>query len=269
MEKAKISGQKVELNESVIKIEKQSSDPKTLLVSTGSQTIGCKHMISSMPLNHLIQTLVPAPPENVLEASKKLKHRDFLTVALVVPKEYSFPDNWIYIHSPEVRVGRVQNYGSWSPFLIKENRTCLGLEYFVNQGDDLWESSDEDLIKLGTAELKKLGLAGNNSVETGYVVRVPRAYPVYDSHYLESVETIRNYLALEWPSIYPVGRNGMHRYNNQDHSMLTAMLTADNIALSQKNDVWAVNLDDDYHEETSPTNNAKQGGRLAPIFKSR
>jgi protoporphyrinogen oxidase len=187
----------------------------------------------------------------VQDAARALSHRDFLTVALVVPEAEGFPDNWIYVHSPEARVGRVQNFGSWSPYLVKDGRTCLGLEYFVDEGDDLWESSDEDLIALATAELDLLGLVEAGSVERGYVVRMPKAYPVYDEGYDRQVDVIREWLAEAVPNVHPVGRNGMHRYNNADHSMVTAMLTVENIVDGTSHDVWSVNVEEDYHEESA------------------
>lgn len=221
------------------------------------------HVISSMPINQLGHLLSPAPPQVVMDAAQNLKHRDFLTVALVVPQEFAFPDNWIYIHAPEARVGRIQNYGSWSPFLIKEGRTCLGMEYFVTEGDDLWTADDTDLIEMATRELQTLGLARPGVVEEAYVVRYPKAYPVYDTDYAAALETVRDYLAQAWPLVHPVGRNGMHRYNNQDHSMLTAMLTADAIATGVVEDVWAVNVEEEYHEESS--SGSAGTGRAAPI----
>ena len=193
----------------------------------------------------------------VIAAADGLTYRDFMTVALVVPQEYSFPDNWIYIHDPGVKVGRVQNFGSWSPYLVKEGRTCLGLEFFVNEGDDTWTRSDEDLIEQGKRELQQLGLADASKVEAGYVVRMPKAYPVYDAAYKGHVDTIRRWLESEVPNVHPVGRNGMHRYNNQDHSMLTAMMVVDNL-VGADNDVWSVNLDDEYHEERSGSSGASQ-----------
>ena len=207
------------------------------------------HVISSMALPSLVLAMDPPAPAEVVEAARALRFRDFLTVALVVPEEVGFPDNWIYIHSPEVNVGRIQNFGSWSPYLVKEGRTCLGLEYFVSVGDELWTSSDDDLVALATRELATLGLVTEGQVERGFVVRMPKAYPIYDEHYAGAVETIRAWLAAEVPNVHPVGRNGMHRYNNQDHSMLTAMLTAQNIAEGTTHDVWTVNVEADYHEQ--------------------
>ncbi|MFF5245834.1 NAD(P)/FAD-dependent oxidoreductase [Streptosporangium sp. NPDC000095] len=232
--------------------------------------VHCDDLISSMPLNALIRAFGPDVPDVVAEAAAGLKYRDFLTVALVVPERFSFPDNWIYIHSPEVRLGRVQNYGSWSPYLVQAGRTCLGLEYFVNEGDDLWRAPDDDLIAFGTRELERLGLVTPGSVRQGYVVRMPKAYPVYDAGYAGNVEVLRKYLDVEWPEIHPVGRNGMHRYNNQDHSMLTAMLTVENVVDGAGHDVWQVNVDAEYHEEHTGrpgTPRVTRGtGRDAPVL---
>ncbi len=219
-----------------------------------SKKLECSEVISSMPMTELVRAIDPPAPESVLEASEQLSFRDFLTVALVVNQRESFPDNWIYIHDPSVHVGRIQNFGNWSPELVKEGLTCLGLEFFVHEGDGLWSRSDEELVALATDELIQLGLAPRDSVLHGYAVRVPKAYPVYDTGYGEHVEVLRHYLDGSAHNVWPVGRNGMHRYNNQDHSMLTAMLTVENI-LGADHDIWAVNVEADYHEtnEGNPT----------------
>ncbi len=206
------------------------------------------HMISSMPLSDLVQAMDPPAPRPVLEAAQALRYRDFLTVALVLPAGKGFPDNWIYVHSDEVRVGRVQNFGSWSSDLVQEGRTCLGLEYFVFAGDELWSMTDEDLVALGTAELETLGLVRAGDVERGYVVRMAQAYPVYDEGYRSRLRLIREWLETEVPNVHPVGRNGMHRYNNQDHSMLTAMLTVRGL-YGERFNTWDVNVEADYHEQ--------------------
>ena len=195
------------------------------LESHGRQwTQPASHVISSMPLAQLVASIDPPPPDEVQQAGKGLHYRDHLTVALVVPEVAAFPDNWIYIHSADVRVGRIQNFGSWSPFMVKDDRACLGLEYFVFEGDDLWSADDDDLIALATKELDALGLVRSTDVERGYVVRMPKAYPYYDFDYQRHVSTIADWLSSAAPNIHPVGRNGMHKYNNQDHSMYTAML---------------------------------------------
>ena len=207
------------------------------------------HVISSMPISALLRAMDPPPPADVLAAADGLRYRDFLTVALVVPEKYGFPDNWIYVHSPEVKLGRIQNFGSWSPYLVKEGRTCLGLEYFVCEGDEYWTMADEDLVDLGKRELAALGLVEPGVVEAGYVVRMPKAYPMYDDKYKAQVQVMRDWLAANAPNVYPVGRNGMHKYNNQDHSMLTAMLSVENI-LGANHDIWSVNVEEEYHEES-------------------
>jgi protoporphyrinogen oxidase len=223
--------------------------------------LAASHVISTMPMRELVHTISPPPPPEVLAAADGLHYRDYLTVALVVPESRSFPDNWIYIHAHEVDVGRIQNYGSWSPYLVKDGHTCLGLEYFVFEGDDTWEMTDDDLIALGTKELAVLGLVEPGDVEAGYVVRVPKAYPYYDFAYKANVDLIRRYLEAHAPNVHPVGRNGMHKYNNQDHSMYTAMLTVENI-FGASHDIWSVNVEEEYHEAGST-------GRDAPILPAR
>ncbi|MEO6052035.1 MAG: NAD(P)/FAD-dependent oxidoreductase, partial [Pyrinomonadaceae bacterium] len=215
-----------------------------------TETISGTDFISSMPMQELVRKLDPPPPTEVLEAAEKLGYRDFLTVSLVINKAELFLDNWIYIHDPDVKVGRIQNFKNWSPQMVPDpNKTCLGLEYFCFEGDGLWTMSDEDLVALGTKELGILGLIDPKDVEDGAVVRMPKAYPVYDGGYAEAVNTIREFIS-GLGNMYLVGRNGMHKYNNQDHSMLTAMLSVKNI-LGANYDVWGVNVDDEYHEEMS------------------
>ncbi len=212
--------------------------------------IEADHVISSAPMRELAACLQPAPPAAVLQAAKKLRYRDFLTVALIVRPTNRFDDNWIYIHEPGVKVGRVQNFASWSPEMVPdENLACYGLEYFCFEGDGLWSSSDADLVALASRELESLGLVKAGDVIDGHVVRQPKAYPVYDDEYARHVETIRTEIERRYPGLHLVGRNGMHKYNNQDHAMMTAMLTARNIiAGEQLFDVWNVNQDAEYHE---------------------
>jgi protoporphyrinogen oxidase len=201
-----------------------------------------------MPISALVRAMDPPPPPEVLAAADDLRYRDHITVALVLPEEFSFPDNWIYINDPQVKVGRVQNFSRWSPYLVKDGRNCLGLELFVDEGDEWWERSDEDLIEIGARELTEIGLIDGSMVEAGYVVRTPKAYPFYDARYKANVETLATWIDEHVPNVYPVGRNGMHRYNNQDHSMYTAMLSVENI-LGADHDVWTVNVEAEYHEE--------------------
>jgi len=163
-------------------------------------------------------------------------------------------------------VGRIQNFGSWSPYLVQDQRTYLGLEYFVSIGDDLWDAADDDLVTLATAELERLGLVQPGAVETGYVVRMPKAYPVYDDRYQRNVAVIRDWLAAAVPNVHPVGRNGMHQYNNQDHSMLTAMLTVENILTGAGHDIWSVNVEEEYQEQKAAARGDHGTGRAAPIM---
>ncbi len=253
----------IEVGTHVVRVDWQPGGATGVLVDDGStvRPVTGDHFISTMPLRTLIRSLHPAAPPAVQAAADDLGYRDFLTVALVVPQEFSFPDNWIYIHSPEVKVGRIQNFGSWSPYMVKDGRTCLGMEYFVNEGDEVWSMSDDSLVELAVRELEALGLVRPGSVEAGYAVRVPKAYPVYDEAYQRNVDTVRHWLAAQLPNLHPVGRNGMHRYNNQDHSMMTAMLTVENILDDAGHDVWSVNVEESYHEQTTGGGT----GRAAPV----
>jgi protoporphyrinogen oxidase len=205
-------------------------------------------VISSLPLREVVQMMHPHPQREVLDAALGLRYRDFLTVALVVDGEDLFPDNWIYIHEPKVRVGRIQNYRSWSPWMVPDpSKACVGLEYFCFAGDELWTMPDDDLVELAAAELEALGLATRDKVERGFVTRVPKAYPIYDSNYAGRVQTIRAWLdGIE--NLQQVGRNGLHRYNNSDHSMLTAMRAVENALYGSAHDIWAVNAESVYHE---------------------
>jgi protoporphyrinogen oxidase len=222
------------------------------------------HVISSAPLRELIHCIKPAPKSDVLAAADSLRYRDFLTVALVVRPSNPFDDNWIYIHDPKVKVGRIQNFGSWSPEMIPDPKlACYGLEYFCFEGDGLWNSSDESLIELAKAELQQLGLVKPGDVLDGNVVRQPKAYPVYDDDYAKHVDVIRSELDQTYPNLHLVGRNGMHKYNNQDHSMMTALLVSRNILSGSKQyDVWCVNQDAEYHEESRSVEDST--GRQVP-----
>ena len=240
----------------------------TITAKTGTgelKTFTADNVISSAPITELVKSLAVQP--NCVAASKKLRYRDFLTVALIVEKPDLFPDNWIYIHEPSVTVGRIQNFRSWSPEMIPNaTQSCLGLEYFCFEGDGLWDSSDADLIALAKKELAIVGLADVNDVKDGCVVRQKKAYPVYDDSYKTNVETIRSELAESYPSLHLVGRNGMHKYNNQDHAMMTAMLTVENIAAGkQVFDIWNVNEDAEYHEAgNSGAEQALKSVRMVP-----
>ncbi|MFF4344375.1 NAD(P)/FAD-dependent oxidoreductase [Kitasatospora sp. NPDC001540] len=271
-DKVRAQGGTVEMNTRVEKVFWEQGKGAVSVAVAGPDgevsQVPAEHVVSSTPISHLVRIMEPAAPAEVIEAANNLRYRDFLTVALVVPEKDGFPDNWIYIHSPGVKVGRIQNFGSWSPYLVKEGRTCLGLEYFVNEGDELWNMTDEELVKLGTAELEQLGLTKPGSVEVGYAVRIHKAYPIYDDRYQASLDVIRAWLAEAVPNVHPIGRNGMHRYNNQDHSMMTALLTAENIRTGSTHDVWEVNVEEEYHEEGGDSKRSTPAGtgRDAPFM---
>ena len=214
------------------------------------QALDADHVISSAPMRALVRGLTPRVSERTLRAAESLKYRDFLTVMLILKERNKFADNWIYIHDPRVKVGRVQNFKSWSPEMVPDaDKACYGLEYFCFEGDGLWESRDEDLIELGKRELIQIGLAQVGDVVDGTIVRQKKAYPIYDDDYAMHVATIRQELEQRYPNLHLVGRNGMHKYNNQDHAMMTAMLCVENILADTKlYDLWQVNQDAEYHE---------------------
>ncbi len=214
----------------------------------GEQLFPARHVISTMPVRDLVHSFAPAVPAPVQAAARGLGYRDFLVVALMLEGDNLFPDNWIYIHTPGVQVGRIQNFNNWSRAMIPEpGMTCLGMEYFCFEGDGLWTSSDADLVALATRELDALGIAAASRVRDGTVIRMPKAYPIYDAAYRGHLETIRGFID-PIPNLHTVGRNGMHKYNNQDHSMLTAMMAVWNM-FGATHDLWEVNTDFEYHEE--------------------
>jgi protoporphyrinogen oxidase len=230
----------------------------------GSEAYTASHVISSAPVRELVEKLTPTPISRL--HARELRYRDFLTVALMVRKPDLFADNWIYIHDPSVKVGRVQNFRSWSPEMVQPGMSCLGLEYFCFEGDGLWNAPDEELIALAKKEIAKIGLIAESDVTDACVVRQPKAYPVYDESYRENVATIRQDLEGLYPTLHMVGRNGMHKYNNQDHAMMTAMLTAKNILAGERvYDIWNVNEDAEYHEAgNSGVKEALGSERLVP-----
>jgi protoporphyrinogen oxidase len=260
-------GVETHLNQRVESILHDGARVRSLVVrdaSGGTREVTGEHFISSMPVQTLLRCMDPLPPAEVLAAADQLKYRDYLTVVLIVNQPALFPDNWIYIHSPEVKLGRIQNYKNWSPHMVADaSKTALGLEYFVQEGDEYWSASDAELIALGKRETEKLGLAKAVDVQDGCVIRMPKAYPVYDGDYQGALQIIRKWLD-GLPNLHLIGRNGQHRYNNQDHSMVTACYAAENIAAGRMvHDVWDVNVDAEYHEEVRATDKPS-GDRLVP-----
>jgi protoporphyrinogen oxidase len=244
-------GATVRLEADVAVIARNGNRIENITIATNShmETIPGKHFISSMPVSDFIKKLDPPAPAAVLRAAENIHYRDFLTVCLIIKERNLFPDNWIYIHDPEVKVGRIQNFKNWSPEMVPDpDKTSLGLEYFCTEGSELWNMADADLIELAKQEVARIGLAGYGAIEDGCVCRVPKAYPIYDSDYRDSLVTVRKFVD-GLANFQTIGRNGLHRYNNQDHAMLTGMLAARNLMLGELNDLWNVNTDQEYHEE--------------------
>ena len=223
-----------------------------------------RHVISSAPIRELMEKISPRPLSYF--HAQQLRYRDFITVALMVNKPDLFSDNWIYVHDPSVKVGRVQNFRSWSPEMVPSGMSCLGLEYFCFEGDELWDAADAELVALAKSEIARIGLVESDDVVDACVVRQAKAYPVYDESYRENVAMIRLDLKSSYPTLHLVGRNGTHKYNNQDHAMMTAILTARNILAGEHiYDIWEVNEDAEYHEAgISSTQKALQSERLVP-----
>ncbi len=247
-------GSPVHLETRVTRVEHDGKNVTQVIAKRGEETLtlSADSYVSSMPVTALVRCMDPAPPQPVREAAKGLKYRDFLIVPLVINLEKIFPDNWIYIHSPQFRVGRIQNFKNWSMAMVPDtSKTCVGMEYFCSEGDDLWEMSEAELIELASQEIVGLGLVPSlKYVEDGTIIRQKKAYPVYDGEYRQHLDVIQQYLQ-QFDNLQTVGRNGMHRYNNQDHSMLTGLLAAKNI-LGETHDLWNVNVERSYHEDFTP-----------------
>jgi protoporphyrinogen oxidase len=220
------------------------------------------NVVSTMPLTHLVRSLGRSAPAAVQQATRHLKYRDFITVAVVVDRAELFPDNWIYIHDPSVKVGRIQNFKNWSADMVPDrSKTCLGLEYFCSASDDIASLSNTQLVELATSELEAIGLVERQWIVDATVVRVPEAYPVYDEDYEQALRTIREYVS-GFANLQTIGRNGTHTYNNQDHSMVMGMLAVRNL-FGDQHDVWTIDHPDEYleelHEATTPS--LRIGGR--------
>jgi protoporphyrinogen oxidase len=276
-DKVEKQGSTVSMSTKVVKVHHADGRATSVVAEQADGStieVPCTEVISSMPISQLLDAMDPPVPADVRAAADDLRYRDYMIVALVIPEELiEFDDNWIYIHDPHVRTMRIQNFGSWSPYLVKPGRNTLGLEYTVWEGDDEWNSPDDVLIERAKRELEALDLVKVGDIEVGYVVRQAKAYPIYDDRYAANVDVLRAWLAEHAANVHPVGRNGMFRYNNQDHSMFTAMLTVENIMTGSTHDVWEVNVEEEYHEQSSTSVPAVRAagahgtGRDAPVIR--
>jgi protoporphyrinogen oxidase len=243
-------GHMVQMKADVVKIKREGWRATGVIFANGTSQVlmPASDVISSMPLPELIFKLDPPAPPEVIKAAERLTYRDFVMVVLILNQPHLFADNWIYIHSPQVKVGRIQNFKNWSPHMVPDAKmTSLGLEYFCTIGDSLWRMTDMALIELGKQEVEQIGLARADDVVDGTVVRQPKAYPVYNGEYAGHLQTIKHFLG-RFENLQTVGRNGLHKYNNQDHSMLTAILAV-RIIFGEQFDLWEVNTERSYHEE--------------------
>ncbi len=243
-------GGTVRMETEVVQINRTGCHIDSIVVRQNGceETIEGTDFISSMPVTDFVRRLEP-PAENALNGAARLRYRDFLTVLCIIDKAHLFPDNWIYVHDPGVQVGRIQNFKNWSLDMVPDaTKTSLGLEYFCTEGDPLWRMPDENLIQLASRELEQIGLCKAADVVDGCVVRVPKAYPIYELDYREALAAVREFVdSLE--NFRTIGRNGLHRYDNQDHAMLTGMLAVRSMLLGERHDLWAVNTDQEYSEE--------------------
>ena len=238
----------------VIKINRNNFTIKDIEIrrNNKSEKLSATDFISSMPITKLVEIMDPVAPKEVLQAARNLSYRSFITASVILKTKNFLPDTWIYVHSPEVKLGRIQNFKAWSPYMVPDkDHIALGLEYFCTEGDDLWSMKDRDLLELAVSELEKIGLGKVNQFVDGFVVRVPKAYPTYDSSYPKNIKVIKKFLT-HFKNIQPIGRYGMFKYNNMDHSILTGLYAADNVLGSNKN-IWEINADQEYHEESKKT----------------
>ncbi len=255
-------GAVVRMGEKVLSLNRGNGGVKsvTTVGAGGLNTYAGGNFISTMPIRELVRAMQPAVPTEIVEAANSLKYRDFITVALIIDEAKLFPDQWIYIHDPAVKVGRIQNFKNWSPAMVPDQRyTVLGLEYFCFDSDSMWNTPDPSLVAMGARELAHLGLSDEAKVIDGTVVRQRAAYPVYDADYRRAVTVIRDFIRHELPNLQLAGRNGMHKYDNQDHAMMTGLMAAWNI-MGGSYDLWRVNSDALYLEE----DRNEEGGRMVP-----
>src|SRR3989339_164966 len=253
-------GGELHLGEKVVRIEvegKRVIGVRTRTINGEEKEYGADFIFSTMPIKELVPALSTSVPEAVQEVAQGLLYRDFITVGLLVDKLLVkgesgglIPDNWIYMQEPDVRVGRIQVFNNWSPYLVADpQKVWLGLEYFANEGDEIWNLAESEMKNLAIAELARVGFINPTAVRDSVVIKVPKTYPAYFGAY-DRFSVVREYLD-SFENLFLIGRNGQHRYNNQDHSMLTAITAVQNVISGEirKDNIWAVNTEQEYHEE--------------------
>jgi protoporphyrinogen oxidase len=262
LEAVRADGARIHMGARVVRIRHRDGVVSSVETRDGTVHEG-EHFYTTMPLGDLVKAMDPQPAPEIVHAGASLLYRDFVTVALVVNVENVFPDNWIYIHDPGVHVGRIQNYKNWSPYMVADQtRTCLGMEYFCNVGDGLWNKSDAELIEMAGRELEAIGLAKASDCVDGCVVRLRKTYPVYNESYKQHREVLKDWLKVAFKNLYPAGRGALHNYNSQDHSMMMAILSVQNMEEGAAHDVWAINTDEEYAEEGNAQKDVER--RLVP-----
>jgi protoporphyrinogen oxidase len=262
------AGHPVRLGEEVVAVRHANGRVISVVVRDGAgrtlDVLGSQ-FVSTMPIRELIAKLQPQAPSIVRTAADALGYRDFITVNVVVDRANVFPDQWIYVHDPGVKVGRISNFKNFSGAMVADaGLTGLGMEYFCFEQDGMWSWSDAELLDLGRRELVALRICRAEDVKAGMVYRQPKAYPVYDGEYLRHLEVVREWQTRALPNLWLVGRNGMHHYNNQDHSMMTGILVARNIATGASFNPWLVNTDAEYQEEERAGESGAAAGRNVP-----
>ncbi|MEM6507074.1 MAG: NAD(P)/FAD-dependent oxidoreductase [Planctomycetota bacterium] len=270
-DKVNEAGGEVKMESEAVAVHRDGFRVTGVTYQQGGETVRdeADHVITSMPLTELIRKMDPPAPQDVLDACDQLSYRDFLTVCVIVNKEELFPDNWIYIHDPNVVVGRIQNFKNWQPDLVPDlSKSSLGLEYFCNEGDDLWNTPDDELIALAKKELEQIGLAKASDIEDGVVYRVPKSYPVYDADYARHLDKIKGFID-QFENLKTIGRNGLHRYNNQDHSMLTGLYAVRSLLHGEEHDLWSVNADKSYHEQVSEKEQRQEAAKSQEVKKEQ
>ena len=251
-QKIKALGGEIYTDHEVLEVhaeDKEITSVRAILSNGLSKWLACDYLISTMPIKDFFAGLQTSIPDELRSLANQLPYRDFLTVGLLINKKLAMADNWIYIQEPDVKMGRIQIFNNWSPYMVVDvETTWIGLEYFCNEGDELWVTPNDKMIEFAINELIKIGFVSGEDVVDGVVIRMEKAYPGYWGFY-DRISELQDFLD-SYKNLFLIGRNGMHRYNNQDHSMLSAMKVVDLIEQNSYNKalVWQVNVEKEYHE---------------------